>query len=127
MPAPCPRPDLLPPARSRLCARDLAGYYAALAVHPHHNYYMGRAETDLSAWTEYFIETLARTFEAVAVEARRLVQAGVKTEPDFLRRLDRGARAYGLSAQYRHYMDGLSAMAEDRKGTFSTSTPLETA
>jgi len=74
-------------------ARDLAGYYAALAVHPHHNYYMGRAEADLSAWTEYFTETLARTFEAVAVEARRLVATGVKTEPDFLRRLDRRARA----------------------------------
>ncbi|MCF7837100.1 MAG: Fic family protein [Candidatus Marinimicrobia bacterium] len=141
-------------------ARDLAGYYAALAVHPHHNYYMGRAEADLSGWTEYFTGILTQTYEAVAVEARRLVDAGIQTEPVFLRSLDRRARtalalfakterigardiaealalsermarvllkewvetgwievadpsrkarAYILSAQYRQYMDGLSA------------------
>ncbi len=73
-------------------ACDLPGYYNALAVHPHHNYYMGRAGSDLSGWTEYFIETLARTFEAVAVETRRLVKAGIEPEPACLRRLDRRAR-----------------------------------
>ena len=143
-------------------ARDLAGYYAALAAHPHHNYYMGRAGADLSAWVEYFSETLARTFESVGKEARRLVREGLPSEPPFLRRLDRRARtvlalfagveliatsevarvlglsermarvllrewtkdgwlriadpsrkkrAYGLSAEYRQYMDSLSAMA----------------
>ena len=142
-------------------ARDLAGYYAALAVHPHHNYYMGRAEADLSGWTEYFTGILTQTYEAVAVEARRLVDAGLQTEPVFLRGLDRRARtalalfakterigardvaealalsermarvllkewveagwievadpsrkarSYILSAKYRQYMDGLSAM-----------------
>ncbi len=142
-------------------ARDLAGYYNALAVHPHHNYYMGRAEANLSGWTEYFIETLTTTFEAVAVEASRLVEAGVEPELACLRRLDRRARTvlalfarkdrivssdvaealalsdrmvrvllkewvsdgwlevadpsrkartYILSAQYRQYMDDLSAM-----------------
>ena len=29
-------------------ARDLPGYYSALAVHPHHNYYEGRADADLT-------------------------------------------------------------------------------
>ncbi len=31
-------------------ARDLAAYYTALAAHPHHNYYAGRAEADLTPW-----------------------------------------------------------------------------
>lgn len=35
-------------------ARDLEGYYHSLAVHPHHNYYEGRAEADLTPWLEYF-------------------------------------------------------------------------
>lgn len=147
-------------------ARDLNGYYSALATHPHHNYHMGRADADLSNWVEYFIETLANTFEAVALEARRLVNSGIEAEPDFLRKLDRRARAalaifarseriaandvaealglsarmarvlltgwvkdgwlevanpsrkaraYTLSAQYRQYMDDLSAMARDRQ------------
>ncbi|MBN1865071.1 MAG: Fic family protein [Victivallales bacterium] len=79
-------------------ARDLAGYYAALAVNPHHNYYMGRAVADLSDWIEYFTATLAQTFEAVAVEARRLVGAGLKPEPACMRHLDRRREPSWLSS-----------------------------
>ena len=73
-------------------ARDLTGYYHALAVHPHHNYYEGRAEADLTPWVEYFIATLAETFEAVRREARRLVKKGAPVEPEPLRALDRRER-----------------------------------
>jgi len=45
-------------------ARDLPGYYRALSIHPHHNYYFGRSEADLTPWLEYFISTLAEVFEA---------------------------------------------------------------
>lgn len=62
-------------------ARDLRGYYHALAVHPHHNYYEGRADADLTPWVEYFVATLAETFEAVRREARRLVTEGAPAEP----------------------------------------------
>ncbi|MHB1041304.1 MAG: Fic family protein, partial [Eubacteriales bacterium] len=41
-------------------ARDLSGYHKALATHSSHNYYMGRAEADLTGWVEYFTTTLAR-------------------------------------------------------------------
>jgi len=34
-------------------ARDLAAYYNSLATHPHHNYYEGRDEADLTPWLEY--------------------------------------------------------------------------
>lgn len=46
-------------------ARDLAAYYRSLAVHPHHNYYEGRADADLTAWLEYFIGVVASVFTAV--------------------------------------------------------------
>ncbi len=81
-------------------ARDLLGYYSALAVHPHHNYYEGRAEADLTPWVEYFVATLAETFEAVRREARRLVTAAAPAEPAPLRALDRRARiVLGLFAK----------------------------
>ncbi len=73
-------------------ARDLAGYYRALALHPHHNYYMGRAEADVTSWVEYFVATLAKTFEAVRKEAGRLLKEGAPSEPEPLRKLDRRAR-----------------------------------
>jgi Fic family protein len=81
-------------------ARDLRGYYRALAIHPHHNYYEGRAEADLTSWVEYFIATLAETFEAVRQEARQLAERGALAEPEPLRKLDRRARAVlGLFAK----------------------------
>ena len=73
-------------------ARDLAAYYRALAVHPHHNYYEGRADADLTPWVDYFVSTLAETFEAVRKEAKHLVKDGVPVEPEPLRKLDRRAR-----------------------------------
>jgi Fic family protein len=73
-------------------ARDLHGYYSGLAVHPHHNYYEGRADADLTPWVEYFLATLAETFESVRKEARRLAAEGVPADPEPLRALDRRAR-----------------------------------
>ncbi|MBI2191989.1 MAG: Fic family protein [Planctomycetes bacterium] len=81
-------------------ARDLAAYYRALAVHSHHNYYGGRANADLTPWVEYFVTTLAGTFEAVRKEAKRLAKEGVPVEPEELRHLDRRARiVLGLFAK----------------------------
>jgi Fic family protein len=142
-------------------ARDLASYYHSLAVHPHHNYYEGRASADLTSWLEYFIKTLTGVFTLAKDEALRVAKEGMPTEPEELRRLDhRGrvvlalfaqrqqitatevakalglsdrmarellkswvndgwlivknpsnrARAYALSASYRQYIGGLSAM-----------------
>jgi Fic family protein len=73
-------------------ARDLARYYNALAVHPHHNYYEGRADADLTSWVEYFLATLAEAFDSVRKEARHLAAEGVPADPEPLRALDRRAR-----------------------------------
>ncbi len=41
-------------------ARDQEGYYHALAFHPHHNYYYGRATADLSPWARVFHKDACR-------------------------------------------------------------------
>jgi len=74
-------------------SQDLEGYYRALATHPHHNYYEGREEADLTPWLEYFIETTAGVFRMAKDEALRSAREGVPTEPEELRRLDPRARA----------------------------------
>lgn len=73
-------------------ARDLPGYYQALTTHPHHNYYFGRSEADLTPWLEYFISTLAAVFEAVRLTAQKCAFEGRQAEPEELRRLDHRAR-----------------------------------
>jgi len=73
-------------------AKDLQGYYRALTVHPHHNYYFGRGEADLTPWLEYFISTLAAVFEAVRLSAQKCAVEDLEDEPDDLRRLDHRAR-----------------------------------
>ncbi len=74
-------------------ARDLAAYYGSLATHPHHNYYEGRAEADLTPWLEYFLQVLAAVFGAAKAEALRAAESGFQGEPQALRRLDPRARA----------------------------------
>lgn len=57
-------------------ARDLAAYYNSLAVHPHHNYYEGRAEADLTPWLEYFLDTLAKAFTAAKNDVVQAARVG---------------------------------------------------
>jgi Fic family protein len=81
-------------------AHDLAAYYRALATHPHHNYYEGRAEADLTSWLEYFVDILARVFRLAQEEAVRLSEHPPQPEPEVLRQLDHRARLVpGLLAQ----------------------------
>lgn len=73
-------------------AKDLEDYYRSLAVHPHHNYYEGRDEADLTPWLDYFVKSVASVFQAVRVEALQCAGKGISVEPDGLRKLDRRAR-----------------------------------
>ena len=70
----------------------LPAYYAALQTHPHHNYYEGRAEADLTGWLAYFIHSMAVTFRRVADEVREQADLPTAPEPPELRHLDRRAR-----------------------------------
>ena len=49
----------------------------ALAAHPHHNYYEGREEADLTPWLEYFLQVLAAVFRAALQEALRAAEGFV--------------------------------------------------
>jgi Fic family protein len=80
-------------------SRDIEAYYRALEVGGHHNYYMGRAEADITDWLEYFVSTLASAFEAAKQEALKRAGAAF-SEPVILRRLDYRARAV-LALFYR--------------------------
>lgn len=73
-------------------SRDLDGYYNALTVHKHHNYYHGRAEADLTSWVEYFAKLLSTVFNQARDEAVRAGGEKVVVEPEELRQLDRRAR-----------------------------------
>lgn len=73
-------------------ARDLETYYQSLVVHPHHNYYWGRADADLTPWLTYFTGLLARVFTLVQEEAAVYAAEGMPVEPEELRRLDHRAR-----------------------------------
>ncbi len=73
-------------------ARDLEGYYRALSVHKHHNYYHGRGEADLTSWVEYFVKLFAKVFQQARDEALRAGGEKVVVEPQELRRLDHRAR-----------------------------------
>ena len=81
-------------------AKDLGAYYRALAVHPHHNYYMGRAEANLTPWLEYFLNLTAKVFTEAKREALELTEKGVPPKPEQIRLLDHRARVVlGLFAE----------------------------
>ena len=69
-------------------ARDLKAYYEALTVGPSHNYYMGRAEADITKWIAYFIGGMATSFEKVRDQALRGAEKGHTDHSKLLRNLD---------------------------------------
>jgi Fic family protein len=75
-------------------AQDLQRYYDALVTHPHHNYYFGRHDADITQWLEYFLKGMAAVFERVAEEVRsEMLEKDVDYEAlSLLRYLDHRAR-----------------------------------
>lgn len=69
-------------------AHDLDGYYDALTVGPSHNYYLGRAEADMSGFLEYFCRSMADAFSAVRSQAAQAVDRGGRDASPLLRELD---------------------------------------
>lgn len=69
-------------------ARNLKAYYEALTVGPSHNYYISRAEADITKWIAYSIEGMAISFEKVRNQAQREAEKGGKDQSKLLRNLD---------------------------------------
>ena len=79
-------------------AQDRQSYYQALSANSSYDYYEGRAEADLTPWLDYFVSSLAESFEISLLEMAKFVK-GRAQEPEAIRRLDfRARRVLGLFA-----------------------------
>ena len=56
--------------------RDLSGYYDALQMNLHHNYYFGRNDPDLTPWLEFFLKNMAAMFVAAKAEVIQRASLG---------------------------------------------------
>lgn len=69
-------------------AKNLLAYYRAISVGPSHNYYFGRAESDITDWVEYFTEGMAFAFEKVVAQMIASHEKGEKDHSELMRGLD---------------------------------------
>lgn len=69
-------------------AKNLLSYYRAISIGPSHNYYLGRAESDITDWIEYFVDGMAFAFEKVVAQMVDSESKGNKDQSDLLRTLD---------------------------------------
>jgi len=65
-------------------AKDLSSYYQALSIGNHHNYYMGRVESDITSFIEYFCVGMAKSFESV----RKNIVANLQNKDSSTDKLD---------------------------------------
>lgn len=69
-------------------ARNLGAYYEAISIGKSHNYYMGRAEADITKWLDYFLEGAAISFENVLKRMAEAASQGSTDQTELLRKLD---------------------------------------
>jgi len=68
-------------------AQDLQAYYNALTIGESHNYYLGRADADITQWVVYFCGGMAEAFANVRVKASEAARQGAD-QSVLLRELD---------------------------------------
>jgi Fic family protein len=82
-------------------ALNLGAYYEAISIGGSHNYYMGRAEADITKWVEYFIEGIAVSFENVLQRMSEAGAKGLSDQSTLLRKLDpRQRKVLALLEEY---------------------------
>lgn len=69
-------------------ARNLGAYYEAISIGKSHNYYMGRAEANITKWVEYFVEGMAISFENVLKRMDEAKAQGSLDQSILIRKLD---------------------------------------
>jgi Fic family protein len=57
-------------------AKTLMGYYQALDIGSSHNYYMGRAEANITPWLDYFCSGMVESFEKVKKQSLEAYKRG---------------------------------------------------
>ena len=102
-------------------ARNLNAYYEAITIGPSHNYYMGRAESDITQWVEYFITGMADAFEKVLNKMD--MESWKRDYSDDLRFLDAKQRKMlELFSSYAHITSAQVGELFGFKGRFSAMT-----
>lgn len=82
-------------------AKNLLGYYRAISIGPSHNYYFGRAESDVTDWIEYFTEGMASACEKVVGQMIASNKKGEKDHSKLIRTLDpKQRKVLELSKEY---------------------------
>jgi Fic family protein len=81
-------------------AKRLAGYYDALAVGTSHNYYMSRAQADITKFIDYFCGGMADSFARIRAQAEAAQRRGDRDQTTILR---------GLTAQQRKALSMFAA------------------
>jgi len=71
--------------------KNIVEYYNSLQMGLHHNFYFGRNEADITEWLEYFISTMANTFEAVGNRVKEIYKNS-KEEINIMDTLDKRER-----------------------------------
>ena len=69
-------------------ALHLEDYYTAISIGPSHNYYLGRAEADITSWITYFMKGMADSFGKVWQQMQSAGQDGAQDQSKLLRELD---------------------------------------
>lgn len=82
-------------------AKNLPDYYQAISIGPSHNYYMGRAQADITEWIEYFVEGMAIACEKVLHQMRKAATRGEPDQSRIMRMLDlRQRKVLGLFEEF---------------------------
>jgi Fic family protein len=83
-------------------ARNLGAYYEAISIGESHNYYMGRAKSDITKWVEYFIKGMAVSFESVLKRMAEAAAQGLPDQTALIRKLDpRQRKALELFQEFK--------------------------
>lgn len=61
-------------------AKNLGGYYKALSIGNSHNYYMGRAEADITPFLDYFLSAMSISFRRVREKAEQMKDLSEETQ-----------------------------------------------
>ncbi|MBT3394219.1 MAG: Fic family protein [Waddliaceae bacterium] len=69
-------------------AKNLLSYYHAISIGPSHNYYLGRAESDITGWIDYFCGGMAYAFEKVIAQMTKAQNKGESDYSDLMRTLE---------------------------------------
>ncbi len=97
-------------------AKNLQGYYEALAIGDSHNYYFGRADGDITNWITYFCDGMADAFAKIRLQAAEAAEAAKSSSSidhsSLLRELDqRQKQILSLFSQSKYITTKEIAMA----------------